>query len=142
MNSTNKQLIENFVEIIWNQQQFQRLAEFLHPAYEDHSLPPSFPANRSGLQQWIEATGKSFNHRSTIDRIAVDQDTVMIKFTMHLEHIGPWREIEPTGTFVQAIGYRCYELQEGKIRSHWALLDGNAIENQLRQTAHGCKIQR
>jgi predicted ester cyclase len=65
----------------------------------------------------------------------------MIKFSMELEHTGAWREIEPTGAIVYAVGYRCFEIEAGKIRAHWALLDGNAIENQLRQTTHGCKIQ-
>lgn len=142
MNSENKDLILHFMEQIWNRQQFQELPGLLHPAFEDHSLPPSFPANAAGLQQWIEATGQSFRHHSKIDQMVSEGNTVMIKFTMELEHTGAWREIEPTGAFVYAVGYRCFEIEEGKIRAHWALLDGNAIENQLRQTTHGCKVQR
>lgn len=142
MNSENKNLILNFIDLAWNRQAFQHLPELLHPAFEDHSLPPSFPPDAAGLEDWIVATGKSFRHQSHIEKIVADYDTVMIKFHMELEHIGPWRGIEPTGAFVNAVGYRCFEIREGKIRSHWALIDGNAIENQLRETTHGCKIQQ
>lgn len=142
MNSENKQLVLDFIDRIWNRQAFQQLPEFLHPAFEDQSLPPSFPPDASGLEAWIEATGKSFRHQSYIEKIVAENDTVMIKFYMELEHIGPWRDLEPTGALVNAVGYRCFEIREGKIRSHWALIDGNAIENQLRETTHGCKIQQ
>lgn len=37
--------------------------------------------------------------------------------------------------------YRYYRLQDNKIIEHWALIDGNAIENQLKDAAKGCNIQ-
>jgi predicted ester cyclase len=60
---------------------------------------------------------------------------------MQLRHIGEWRGIAPTGLGIAAVGYRCFRLTEGRIIAHWALIDGNAIENQLRGAVQGCKVQ-
>jgi len=38
------------------------------------------------------------------------------------------------------IGYRLFKIKDGKIIEHWALIDGQAIENQLKDASHGCKI--
>jgi predicted ester cyclase len=65
----------------------------------------------------------------------------MLKLRMQLKHIGLWRDIEPTNLEISTIGYRYYKLEAGKITEHWSLLDGNAIENQLKSCQHGCKIQ-
>jgi predicted ester cyclase len=58
-----------------------------------------------------------------------------------MKHIGMWRNIEPTGAEIYAVGYRYFKLENNMIIAHWALIDGNAIENQINQSVHGCKIQ-
>src|ERR1700710_1259299 len=137
----NKNLVVNFIDTIWNQGQFDEINNFIHPAFVDHSLPPAFPSNVEGLKLWITTTGKSFQHKSLIEEQVTEGNKSMIKFRMHLKHIGAWREIEPTGAEISAVGYRFFRIDDGKIIEHWALVDGNSIENQLKASAHGCKIQ-
>lgn len=57
---------------------------------------------------------------------------------MILKHIGSWRDIKPTGINLHTTGYRCFKLKDGKIIEHWALIDGQSIENQLKETSHSC----
>ena len=38
------------------------------------------------------------------------------------------------------IGYRYFKLRDEKIIEHWGLIDATAIENQLKNASHGCKI--
>jgi predicted SnoaL-like aldol condensation-catalyzing enzyme len=142
MNRTNKQLISHFIETIWNQQQFNELDSFLHPDYQDFSLPPSLPENKEGLKSWILGTGVSFEHKTIVEEMVCEGDKVMVKFKMLLKHIGTWRDIEPTGADIHAVGYRYFTISNNQIIGHWALVDGNAIENQLKEASHGCKIQR
>lgn len=137
----NKEIITNYVEYIWNLQQFQRIDEFLHTSYTDHSLPPALPANKQGLIQWINGTSLSFQHNTIIEQMVCEGDKVMIKIRMQLKHIGTWRDIPASGITVHAIGYRYFELKDQQITAHWGLIDGNAIENQLKEASHGCKIQ-
>lgn len=141
MNAKNKSIVTSFIEEIWNQNQFEKIDSYLAAGFIDHSLPPALPADREGMKSWIIGTGKSFEHKTIIEDIVCEADKVMLKMRMQLKHIGVWRGIEPTHFEIAAVGYRYYKLADGKITEHWSLLDGNAIENQLKEASHGCKIQ-
>ena len=140
--STDRQIIASFIEDIWNQRLFHLLEHFIHPAFIDHSLPPSLPPDVHGLEKWIRLTGQSFDHRTVIDEQVTEPGKAILKIRLFLKHIGAWRELPPTGMEVEAVGYRCFRLESGRIIAHWALIDGNAIENQLKAGASGCKVQQ
>ncbi len=141
MSSANKTIVSNFIEEIWNQNQLERIDNYVSADFIDHSLPPSLPANKEGMKLWIMGTGKSFEHKTIIDDIVCEDNKVMLKMRMQLKHIGVWRDIEPTHFEISTVGYRYYQLADGKIVEHWSLLDGNSIENQLKEAKHGCKVQ-
>lgn len=103
----------------------------------DYSLPSSFLSNKEGMKNWIVGTGKSFEHKTMIDTIVSEKDNVIVKIKMKLKHIGVWRGIEPTNLEVITKGYRHYRLENKKIIVHWALIDGNAIQNQLTSFKNG-----
>ncbi|SFE44052.1 Predicted ester cyclase [Chitinophaga sp. CF118] len=131
--------ITQFIDEIWNQQRFDRLPHFLHPDFTDHSLPSHLPPNATGLQAWISAVGQSFQHQTIIEDQVTEGDKSILKVRLALVHSGVWRDIAPTGVNVSAIGYRSFRITEDKIIEHWALIDGNTIENQLKDTVSGCK---
>lgn len=141
MKTNNTLLVTNFIEEIWNQQQLDKLSVYLSSDFKDNSLPPSLPANVEGLKLWIAGTNVSFEHHTFIEESVCEDQKVMLKIRMRLKHIGAWRGIEATGAEIFTVGYRLFKLSDGKISEHWGLLDGNSIENQLRETSHGCKIQ-
>jgi predicted ester cyclase len=103
-------------------------------------LPPNLPASIEGLKSWIMATGKSFEHKTVIEAIVAEDDKVMVKIKMQMKYIGIWRNIKPTLAEIPTMGYRYYKLSENKTIEHWALIDGNAIEHQLKDVANGCKM--
>ncbi len=133
MSSANKTIVTNFIDEVWNQNRFEKIDNYLSTDFIDHSLPATLPANKAGMKLWIMATGKSFEHKTIIDNIVSEDNKVMLKMSMQLKHIGIWRGIEPTYSEITAVGYRFYKLANGKIIEHWALLDGNSIENQLKE---------
>ncbi|GAB3320886.1 ester cyclase [Larkinella ripae] len=137
----NRHLVAGFIENIWNKNRFDSLDDYLHPDFIDHSLPPAFPATGVGLRQWVTATSESFEHQTIIEELVAEGDTCLLKFKMVVRQIGVWRGIEPAGAEATVVGYRCFKVTDGKISQHWALLDGNSLENQLKNSAHGCKIQ-
>lgn len=138
---SNSVLIQHFIKDIWNENRFELLTHHLHPDFVDHSLPADLSPNAEGLKAWIIGTGISFEHSSIIEAQVTEEDRSMIKFRMHLKHIGIWRDIEPHGAELSVVGYRYFRVKEGKIIEHWALLDGNSIENQLKTSETGCKTQ-
>jgi predicted SnoaL-like aldol condensation-catalyzing enzyme len=141
MNFENKAIVTNFIEEIWNQNQLRKIDNYISVNFIDHSLPPTLSANKDGMKRWISGTSKSFKHKTIIEDIVCEDDKVMLKIKMQMQHIGVWRNIQPTHYEIFTIGYRFYKLAAGKIIEHWALIDGNSIENQLKNASKGCKIQ-
>lgn len=137
---SNSILVQHFINQIWNNNAFEKLSSFLHPAFKDYSLPPMFSPDQEGAQKWIISTGIAFEHNTIIEDQVTEADKSFVKIRMNLKHIGNWRNIEPTGINLHAAGYRLFKLKDGKIIEHWALIDGQAIENQLRGASNGCKI--
>lgn len=138
----NATLVADFIHHIWNNRAFDQLDRFLHPDFTDHSLPPSLPPGQEGTRMWIRNTGKSFDHHTVIeDGVSAGNQTI-IRISMHLKHTGTWRDIEPTGAELITTGYRQFRLKDGLILEHRALIDGQAIENGIRNASAGCTIAR
>lgn len=144
MDTTNitRNIITGFIENIWNRQHFDLLHDYLHTGFTDHSLPPALPADKEGLQRWIKATSESFEHNTIIETQVCEGNRSIIKIRMQLKHIGTWRNIAPTGANIFTTGYRYFRIAENKIIEHWGLIDGNAIEMQLKDTSYDCKVQQ
>lgn len=139
MQNNNALLVSDFIEQIWNNRYFQRVDDFIHPDYKDNSLPDIFPTDSEGLKKWILATSVSFRHKTIIEDYVSEGDKIILKIKMMMKDIGTWRGTEPTGMEVTTQGYRFYKLKEGKIFESWALIDGQAIESQLKGAIYRCK---
>ncbi|PSL49753.1 SnoaL-like polyketide cyclase [Chitinophaga niastensis] len=135
-----KDLINTFITEVWNQGNTTRLDHFLHPHFTDHSLPAQLPANATGLQQWVAMTHTSFKPETIIEEHLAEEGKNIIKIVMRMKHTGLWRGITATGLTVTTKGYRSFRFQDGRIIEHWALIDGNALEQGLKGIAHDCKI--
>ena len=136
----NSILVQDFIDQIWNNKAFEKLGSFLHTDFKDYSLPPMLRTGREGTKKWIINTGISFEHNTIIEAQVTEGDNSIVKIRMDLKHIGVWRNIEPTGINLHTIGYRHFKFKDGKIIEHWALIDGQAIENQIKDASPGCKI--
>ncbi len=136
----NAKIVSEFIEEIWNKRNFEKSEEYIHPDFKDHSLPQNLSSDMEGMKQWILNTGMSFEHLTIIEDQVTEGNKSIVKIKMVLKHIGRWRAFEATGIEVTTSGYRFYKLQDGKIIEHRALIDGQAIENQLLNVSKGCKI--
>lgn len=138
-----RQVTADFINEVWNQQQYDKLDQYLHPDYVDHSLPAALPPDRTGLLKWIQATSQSFQHQTVVEDQVTEADKTILKIKMVMTHIGPWRGIDATGAQVSTEGYRFYRLADGKIIEHWAEINGTSLENQLKQqVAAGRTVSR
>lgn len=135
-------LAQRFIAEIWNDGLFEKLPELLHPDFVDHSLPPAFSPDADGLRKWIANTSASFAHHTVIEAQVTEGAHSILQIRMELEHTGPWRGMEATGTRLVTRGFRYFTFKDGKIITHQAVIDGQTIENSLRQTTHGCSIQK
>lgn len=133
-------IAREFIATIWNNRDVEELDRFLHPAYADYSLPPFLTPDATGLKNWILATSASFEHTTIIEDQVSEKHTSILRISMVMKHIGGWRDIPATGRTVTVRGYRQFRVADGKIIGHWGLVDGTALENQLKDTAHGCQV--
>lgn len=137
-----KQLIIDFIETIWNQQQFEKIDDFLSNDFIDFSLPEALPTTKDGTLMWIENTGKSFKHHTDIDTLVAEGNMAIAKISFTATHIGEWRGIPAAGVKFTVTGYRTFRVENGKITAHWGHIDATSIHNQLTHTGAGCKIQQ
>lgn len=140
MQTINKDVVFRFMEEIWNQQHFGQMDVLVHPQFKDHALPKALPTGKEGLEQWITALGASFEHKTIIEDHVSEGDKTGVRISLLLKHTGTWRDIPPTGAEVIAKGFRFFRVKDGKIIEHWGLIDGQAIESQLKKAAQGCAV--
>jgi hypothetical protein len=93
----NSELVEQFIDQIWNNRDFNSLDKYVHDAFKDHSLHRPLPGNKSDLKNWIEGIGASFEHKTIIESQVNEGDLSIVKIKMELKHTGIWRNIDPTG---------------------------------------------
>ncbi|TDX00305.1 ester cyclase [Dinghuibacter silviterrae] len=127
-------IVSRFIQQAWNRGGIPEL----HPSFVDHSLPPGVATTRD----WIALTSLSFEHQTIIEDHVAEGDKCVVRITFRVRHIGEWRGIPATFLEAETRGYRMFRVQDGKIIEHWALLDGQALENQLRGAASGCAAPR
>jgi hypothetical protein len=80
----NSILVQNFITRIWNNREFDRLDNFLHPEFKDYGLPALFPPNKEGTKKWIIDTGLSFEHKTVIEDQVTQGEKSIIKIRMDL----------------------------------------------------------
>lgn len=131
----NAQLIHTFIDQIWNNKRLDLLDKFLHPDYRDYSLPEGISPDSAGFERWVTATGRSFLHRTFIEDQVTEGNKSIVRIKMEMTHIGNWRGIAATGIAVTTYGFRSFVIDNGRIKEHYAQINGEIIEAQLRSVA-------
>lgn len=137
---SNKEIVQAYIESVWNLRQVDRIDEFVDSNYRDYSFLPAIPPTIDGLKTWIENTTLAFDHKTLIESVIEEDDQVAIRITFEVRHVGKWRNIDPTSRMVSAKGFRFFKLKDQKITHHWALIDGEALQTALTDQYHGCEI--
>jgi predicted ester cyclase len=134
-----KEIVSSFIERVWNLGQLEELEHYLSADFVDYSLPKGFGNDLQATRRWILATGKSFQHRTSIEDIIAEDNKVFVRITMTLKHTGDWRSYPATGKEIVTTGYRSFEFSGNKIIVQWASIDGNLIEEAIAGDNHACK---
>lgn len=108
-----------FIESIWNNGQFDRLSDFLHPCFRDHSLPFFAVQNESGLRQYIQKLSQDFTHKTIVADFSFEGDMVALSITMELKYSQALGENQIDAQPIVLNGYRYLRMMDGKIRDHW-----------------------
>lgn len=130
----NIELVRQWVEVIWNQGQPERIIDFHPPTFVNEGKP-STPEE---TKQWHLNQRNTFpDLHYTIEDIFATEDRVAIRWTANATHRGFfWNLLPPTGKVITWNGIHLLRLQDGKIVEVWALQNSIAQLRQMGATLH------
>ncbi|MEO5954038.1 MAG: ester cyclase [Chloroflexia bacterium] len=125
----NKRIVMRLIDEVWNKNNLQVLDELLDPTYFDYSY---VPGNREGFERTLAVMQEAFpGHRTTIEEIVGEGDTIAVCQTLSGTHGGTFRGMSASGKQFEVGGYRFYRVVNGKIVSHRGLIDLPSLLEQL-----------
>ena len=113
--STNKELIESFIEDIFNKHNIS--------ATEKYFVKDSTTGNE-GFKQFLSDLFKAFPDMQTnIERIVAENDLVVVFLNGSGTHTEEFRGKPPTNKRVNIRSADLYRIENGKIAEHWDVVD-------------------
>ncbi len=139
MRKTNKELLLQFIDEIWNQGDFAHLDTFLDQIYTIHS-DPGDPWEFQTLD--LETFKERVNHSRavfpdlhfTVNETIAEGDKVAISWQFEGTHKGSMPSLPATGKLVKVLGLTIYYFADGKITGHLQVVDRLGFFKQLGET--------
>lgn len=130
-----REVVEKFVEVLWNQRQFE-VADELFPvnfvaepiAYQPLWQGTGPDSMKHHIQEWLE--GVPDLHMNTIALLAQDNQ-VWSRWEITGTHSGVLYGLPPTAQSIKAMGITLFEIENNQIRSLKTLFDGLGLMQQL-----------
>jgi len=128
---TTKELVEEYIEKVWNRGDLTSLEELTTPDFIYH-LGGQPPRDLSGMRQFITMTFGAFpDWRVAIDSIVGEGDLVAVRWSGKATHQGPFHGAPPTGRQITVSGINYYRLEDGKVAEEWEQTDSLGMLGQL-----------
>lgn len=134
---SNKQIVKNFVELLWNQRNLELADSIFATDCHTHQLRSGAPvtsvprgpqAIKTHVSEWL--SGFPDLH-VTIEQMVAEGDRVLSQLAMDGSHTGPWLGIPPTGKRLNIRMMTIHRIQGGKIIEDWVLVESLGLFQQL-----------
>lgn len=133
--ASNRELVERFIEVVWNQQRTDRIGEFVAPDYAVPLLGSPEPVR--GTDVIVRGVRAFHGWRDTIDDIFADDDRVVVRWTAGGTHAGPFAGVAATNRSATLTGIDIFRLEGGRIAEHGSQADMAGFVNRLRAADKG-----
>ena len=135
-NESNRALVAEYIERIWNQGRTDLLAEFVHPEFVSHDPADPDPIRGfEGLAAAIKSYHASFPDLvNTIEAQVAEGDLVATRWSSTGTHQGTSFGIQATGNRRDVTGIQFNLIQEGLIVEEWHSWDTLGLLRQLGAT--------
>ncbi len=131
----SKQIIQNFVQVVWNGQNLDALKDFWAEDCINHAMPGANNRGLEALRVYHESFFANFSAFTNIQIEIVQQvaegDRVTTYITTQGKHSGVFYGIPPTGKSISTSVIRIDRVQDGKIVEHWSVSDAAGLMQQL-----------
>jgi steroid delta-isomerase-like uncharacterized protein len=128
---TNKAIVRRYYEEVHNQGKRELLKEIAAEGYVEHNPFPGQGQGLDGFRQRVEALHGAFTMNFTIEDMIAEGDKVVVRWTNHNLHQGPFLGIPATGKSITVTGIDIHRLQNGKLAEHWDVVDMLGLLQQL-----------
>lgn len=126
-----KELVEEYIEKVWNKGDLAALDELTTPDFVYH-LGGQPPRDLEGMQQFITMTHDAFpDWRVGINSIVVEGSQVAARWSGEATHDGPFYGAPPTGKQVTVSGINFYRIENGKVAEEWEQTDTLGMLGQM-----------
>lgn len=131
----NKQIIHNFIQAVWNNQNLKVLGDFWTEDCINHAMPGTDNHGLDSLRVYHESFFTDFSAFSNIQIEIMQQvaegDRVVTYITARGKHNGAFYGILPTGKNISMSAIRIDRIQDGKLAEHWSIADVAGLIQQL-----------
>ena len=129
----NKAIVRRFFDEAINQRKLDVLDEIFAPDFEGNKLEIEQRSNtRADLKQMLEMVFDAFpDYQQTIHDWIAEDDRVVVRWTTHGTHLGPYNGIAPTSKVIREHGIDIFRVGGGQIVEHWVELDLLGILRQM-----------
>jgi steroid delta-isomerase-like uncharacterized protein len=128
---TNKDTVRRYYEEIHNQGKTDGLKEIAMEDFVEHNPFPGHGQGLAGFHQRVEMLQIAFTMNFTLEDIIAEGDKVVVRWTNHNVHHGPFMGFPATGKSAVASGIDIWLLRNGKLAEHWDVVDTWSVLQQL-----------
>ncbi len=128
---TNKATVRRYYEEVHNRGKRDVLNEIAVEDYVEHNPFPGQEQGLKGFQQRVEILQTAFTMNFTLEDIIAEGDKVVVRWTNHNVHHGPFMGIPATGKSAIVSGIDIHLLRKGKLAEHWDVFDALSLFQQL-----------
>lgn len=124
----NKQIVQNFIKVVWEQGSLERLGEFWTENCVNHAASKGPNQGLAALRAYHEQFAAGFADFSethiAIEQQVAEADRVVTQILTTARHT-------PTGKRVSLETIRIDRIRDGKIAEHWSVADMAGLMQQL-----------
>jgi ketosteroid isomerase-like protein len=121
----NKRVVEQFMDLVDNPRDLDRLDTFLTPDHVNHALAPGRPNGVEGTRQFLASPGRQAHHGRWVRRVVVADGDHVVEYGTRAGNwpAGTFRDYDiPGGPYEQDVAFM-YRLSDGRIAERWAVRD-------------------
>jgi len=121
-----------FVEVLQNGGELDRVEEFVHPGFVDHSGFPCLPGGSEGVRAVLGAIRAGFpDHDAQVIQMVAEDDLVATYKTFTGTHTGDFFGIPATGRRATIRVMDFVRYRDGLVVEHWNVVDLAGLQAQL-----------
>jgi len=133
---SNTEILQRFLQIIWNEKDTPRVSEFVSAAYTIHlDAGDPWEGKTLSLEEYAARLQHSFvpfpDIHFAVESAVADGNCVAITWVMTGTNLGPIGNMAPTGKAIRTQGATIYYFDNGKVCGHSQVFDRGTVMRQL-----------